>query len=361
MRVKLEQLAAHLGRGLTPVYLLFGEEPLLIEETADLIRFRARSQGFNEREVMHIERGFDWGQLQLAMGSLSLFTSRRLIELRMLGSAPGEQGAKVLQAYAESPGQDTLMLIIGGKLERRLQGAKWFSALERVGIMIQVLKVDLSLLPQWIEHRMHTKELYPTPEAVAALSERLEGNLLACAQEIDKLALLYPQGVIDINAVEEAVIDNARYDAFRLVESVLAGEVVQIPRILHGLRVEGVEPTVVLGALAWELRRLIRIASACAQGTPVDQALRDQRIWEQRKILSKRALRRHSARRWQTFLQRSSEIDYMIKGAAVGRPWEAILQLCLAIAGVELLPSSNGGLAMNQMAYDPLYGNKHLQ
>jgi DNA polymerase-3 subunit delta len=348
MRVKLEQLTVHLERGLTPVYLLFGDEPLLIEEAADLIRSRARSQGFDEREVMHVERGFDWGQLQQVIEGLSLFSSRRLIELRMSGSAPGEQGAKVLQTYAESPGQDTLLLIIANKFERRLQGTKWFSALERVGVMVQVLKVDLSLLPQWIERRMHAKRLCPTPEAVSALIERLEGNLLACAQEIDKLVLLYPQGVIDINAVEEVVADNARYDAFRLVESVLAGEVVQISRILRGLRAEGVEPTVVLGALAWELRRLVRIASACAQGMQLDQALREQRVWEQRKALSKQALRRHSARRWQTFLQRLSEIDYMIKGAEVGRPWEAILQLCLAIAGVELFPSSNGKSINNQ-------------
>lgn len=341
MRVKLEQLTAHLGRGLTPVYLLFGEEPLLIEEAADLIRSRARAQGFNEREVMYIERGFDWGQLQQAIEGFSLFSSRRLIELRLLGSVPSEQGAKVLQAYANNPGRDTLLLVIGNKLERRVQGAKWFSALERIGVMVRVLKIDLSLLPRWIEHRMHAKGLQPTSQAVVVLVERLEGNLLACAQEIDKLALLYPQGVIDIDAVEEVVADNARYDAFRLVEGALAGEVAQIPRILRGLRAEGVEPSIILGALAWELRRLARIANACAQGVQVDQALREQQVWERRRALSKQALHRHSARHWQAFLQRLSEIDYMIKGAAVGRPWEAILQLCLAIAGVELFPPND--------------------
>ncbi|MGR6035153.1 MAG: DNA polymerase III subunit delta [Candidatus Nitrosoglobus sp.] len=348
MKVKLEQLGAYLERGLTPVYLLFGDEPLLIEEAADLIRSQARSQGFNEREVIHIERGFNWGQLQQAIKGFSLFASRRLIELRVSGSAPSEQGAKVLQTYAENPSQDILLLIIGNKFERRLQGSKWFSALEQSGVMVQVPKLDLSLLPQWIERRMHAKRLRPTPEAVLVLAERLEGNLLACAQEIDNLALLYPQGVININAVEEAVTDNARYDAFRLVESVLAGRVVQIPQILGGLRAEGVEPTVVLGALAWELRRLVRIASACAQGMQLDQALREQRVWEQRKALTKQALRRHSARCWQIFLQQLSGIDYIIKGAALGHPWEEILQLCLAIAGVELFPLKDKRSSDNQ-------------
>jgi DNA polymerase-3 subunit delta len=348
MKVKLEQLGTYLERGLAPVYLLFGDEPLLIEEAADLIRSQARFQGFSEREVMHIERGFDWGQLQQAIKGFSLFASRRLIELRISGNAPSEQGAKVLQTYAESPGQSTLLLVIGNKLERRLQGSKWFSVLEQAGVMVQVPKLDLSLLPQWIERRMHAKRLRPTPEAVLALAGRLEGNLLACAQEIDNLALSYPQGVIDVNTVEKAVADSARYDAFRLVESALAGKVIQIPQILRGLRAEGVEPAVILGALAWELRRLVRIASACAQGVQLDQALREQRIWEQRKALSKQALHRHSARRWQIFLRQLSGIDYMIKGAALGRPWEEILQLCLAIAGVELFPLRNERSSDNQ-------------
>lgn len=336
MRLKLEQLATHLGRELAPLYLLFGEEPLLIEEAADLIRSQARTQGFNERQVMHVERGFDWGQLQLAIEGLSLFASRRLIELRMPGGAPAGSGARMLQACGASASQDTLLLIISGPLERRHQQAQWFSVLEQAGVVIQAAKVDLALLSQWIERRMLSKSLRPTSEAVAALVERLEGNLLACAQEIDKLALLYPEGTIDVNAVEQAVADNARYDAFRLVESALAGDVVQVPRIWRGLRAEGLEAPIVLGALAWELRRLARIARACAQGAPVEQALREQRVWGRRKALTKQALSRHPARRWQIFLQRLGEIDGMAKGAERGRPWEAMLQLCLAIAGVEL-------------------------
>ncbi|ADE13723.1 DNA polymerase III, delta subunit [Nitrosococcus halophilus Nc 4] len=344
MRVKLEQLAAHLERKIAPIYLLFGDEPLLIEEAADLIRAQARSQGFNEREVMHVDRGFDWGQLQLATESLSLFASRRLLELRLSGGGVGEPGAKALQAYGKDPSRDTLLLIISNKLERRHQGSSWFSLLEQAGVVVQVFKVDPSLLPRWIERRMQSKNLHPTPEAVTALAERLEGNLLACAQEIDKLALLCPEGTIDIHGVEEVVADSARYDAFRLVESALAGDVVRISRIWRGLRAEGVDPSVVLGALAWELRRLVRVATACAQGTPVDQALREERVWERRKALSKQALSRHAAYRWRIFLQRLSDIDRMIKGAAKGRPWEAILQLCIAIAGVELFPPCRGNL-----------------
>lgn len=338
MRVKLEQLAAHLRGELAPVYLIFGEEPLLIEEAADLVRAQARSEGFSERQVLHIERGFDWGQLQLAADGLSLFASRRLIELRMPGNSPGEQGARLLKAHAEKLSKDTLLLIISGKWERRTQGTQWFLALERAGVTVQIFKVDQLALPQWLERRMRAKGLRPTPEAVAALAERLEGNLLACVQEIDKLALLHPEGAVDAERIWETVADNARYDAFRLMEGALAGDVVQVPRILRGLRAEGVEITIILGAIAWELRRLARIAQACAQGAPVDQALREHRVWDKRKIPSKRALRRHSVRRWYIFLQRLGDIDRMAKGAAKGCPWEAVLQLCLAIAGAELFP-----------------------
>lgn len=345
MRIKLEQLAGHLRGELAPVYLIFGEEPLLVEETADLIRAQARLGGFSERQVLHVERGFDWEQLQLATESFSLFASRRLIELRMSASTPDGRGTRVLKAYTEKIAQGTLLLLIGGKWERRSQGAKWFLALERIGVAIQVFKVDRLALPLWLERRMHTKGLRPTSEAVVALVERLEGNLFACAQEIDKLALLYPEGIINTERVEEAVAEDARYDAFRLMESALAGDVAQVPRILRGLRAEGVEATVVLGAIAWELRRLARMAHACAQGMPVEQALREQRVWDKRKIVSKRALRRHSVQRWYQFLQRLSEIDRMVKGAAEGCPWEAALQLCLAIAGVELFPSRHSKLA----------------
>ncbi|ADJ27418.1 DNA polymerase III subunit delta [Nitrosococcus watsonii] len=341
MRVKLEQLAAHLERGtLAPVYLLFGDEPLLIEEGADLIRSRAQSQGFYEREVMHIERGFDWAQLQWATKGLSLFAARRLIELRLPKNAVSEAGTKVLRTYGENPSPDTLLLIISDKLERRHQVSRWFSALEQTGVVVQIFKVDISSLSRWIEHRLRSRSLSLTQEAVAVLVERLEGNLLACAQEIDRLALLFPKETIDASRVEEIVADNARYDVFRLMESALAGDVVQIARIWRGLQAEGVEPVIVVGALAWELRRLARMARACAQGKPVDQTLREQRVWERRKIMTKKALSRHSVHRWLLFLQQLGKIDCMVKGAVRGRPWEAILQLCLAIAGAELFPPS---------------------
>ncbi|BAW79902.1 DNA polymerase III subunit delta [Candidatus Nitrosoglobus terrae] len=333
MKIKLGQLDTYLRRGLSPVYLLFGDELLLIEETAELIRAQASAQGFNEREVMYADKGFNWEQLQQAIEGFSLFSSRRLIELRISGGSLGESGAKILQDYAKNIRQDTLLLIIGNRFDRRLQESKWFSALEQAGVMISIPKLDYEVLPQWIENRMRTKGLRPTPEAILALARRLEGNLLACAQEIDNLVLLHPKGVIDINIIEEAIANNARYDAFRLVECALAGKIVQVLQVLRGLRSEGVEPTIILGALAWELRRLVRITSAHAQGLSLDQALREQRVWEQHKSLIKQALRRHCARHWLIFLRQLSEIDYMIKGVTLGYPWEELLQLCLMIAG----------------------------
>jgi DNA polymerase III subunit delta len=342
MRIKLEQLAVHLGQKQAPVYLIFGEELLLIEEAADVIRVHARSQGFAEREVLYAERGFDWGRFQQAVVGLSLFSSRRLLELRLPSGIPGEQGASVLQAYAENGNQnDTLLLIIGDKWERRIQGSKWFLALEPLGVVIQIPRLESSGLPRWIESRMHTRGLRATPEAIVTLAEREEGNLLACAQEIDKLALLYPTEIINAQIIEESVTDNARYDAFRLIESALAGDVARLPRILQGLRAEGMEAPVVVGALAWELRRLARVANACAQGIAVEQALKQHHIWGPRQTLCKQALRRHGAYRWRIFLHQLSEIDRMVKGVASGCSWEAIFQLCLAIAGVELFPWGN--------------------
>lgn len=246
MKIKLGQLDTYLRRGLSPVYLLFGDELLLIEETAELIRAQASAQGFNEREVMYADKGFNWEQLQQAIEGFSLFSSRRLIELRISGGSLGESGAKILQDYAKNIRQDTLLLIIGNRFDRRLQESKWFSALEQAGVMISIPKLDYEVLPQWIENRMRTKGLRPTPEAILALARRLEGNLLACAQEIDNLVLLHPKGVIDINIIEEAIANNARYDAFRLVECALAGKIVQVLQVLRGLRSEGVEPTIIL-------------------------------------------------------------------------------------------------------------------
>jgi DNA polymerase III subunit delta len=334
MRVRPEQLEANLARGLRPVYLVSGDEPLLVQEAADAIRARARAQGHGERELMNVEAGFDWSALLAACESLSLFAERRLIELRMPTAKPGDPGARALEAYAARPAEDAVLLIVAGKLDAGAQKSKWLAALDAAGVIVQVWPVDARQLPGWIAARMRTRGMAPTAEAVALLAARVEGNLLAAAQEIDKLLLLHGTGAIDADAVAAAAADSARFDVYDLAGCVLEGDAARAVRILEGLRGEGVEPPLVLWALARELRGLAAMAFEVERGAPPDAVLGRHRVWEKRKPLMRRALQRHGAARWQALLRQCGRVDRVLKGAAPGRVWDELLQLTIHIAGV---------------------------
>jgi DNA polymerase-3 subunit delta len=333
MQLKPEQLAQHLKKGLAPVYLIHGDELLIVQEAADAIRAAARARGYSDREVFTVERDFDWNRLTEASNSLSLFAERRILEVRMPGAKPGEAGGKALRDYAARPAEDTLLLVVSGKLDAQQRKSKWVTDLEAAGAGIPVWPVDARALPQWIRARMQGRGLQPTPEAVELLAERVEGNLLACAQEIDKLALLVGAGPVDAAAVTAAVADSARFDVFGLVDSALAGEAGRSLRMLAGLRGEGVEPVLVVWALARELHTLAALAWETARGEPPGQVMARHRVWQTRQGPIGRALARHKLDTWLDLLARCARLDQTVKGQAPGNPWDELVQLCLLLAG----------------------------
>lgn len=336
MRLRIDQLAPHLARGLAPVYLVSGDEPLQVEEACDAIRAAARAQGYHERILFQAATGFDWSALAACTQNLSLFAERKLIELRLPGGKPGEAGGAALAAYAAQPASDSVLLVICPRLDAATQKSKWVSALDAAGMTLQVWPVEPRQLPEWIRRRLAARGLKADDEAVALLTERVEGNLLACAQDIEKLYLLYGAAGIDAAAVAAAVADNARFDIYALVDSALAGDGARSSRILEGLRAEGVDPVLVLWALVREVRALARMAYDCAQGAGVDQVLANHKVWEKRKGLVRAGLMRHKARAWQRMLLLAARIERIVKGALPGSAWDELLKLTLAMGGVRL-------------------------
>lgn len=336
MKLRPEQLDSHLRKDLRPIYLIAGDEPLQRQEAADAVRAAAREQGFAEREVFDAERGFDWNQLLQAAGSMSLFGERRLLDLRM-SPKPGDAGARVLAEYAARPPEDTVLLITCGKLERGR--AKWLQAVEAAGVLVQVWPLEVRALPAWIQARMRARGLQPSREAVALLADRVEGNLLAAAQEIEKLALLHGPGRLDADDVLSAVADSARFDVFGFVDAALTGQGERVARMLQGLRGEGVAPPLVSWALGREIRALASMAAEAASGEPLERIFARHRVWDRRKPLLRTALKRRPLAAWLQLVERAGRVERVVKGAAAGHPWDELLQLSLDLSGVKLFDS----------------------
>lgn len=340
-QVRSEKLEAQLKRGLAPVYFIYGDETLLVNECADAVRAAARAQGYSDRQVFSVESGFDWNSLLAASDSLSLFAERRILELRLPTGKPGKEGGRILREYAERPPEDTLLLIVSAKLESAARRSKWVQALDGAGVTVPVWPVEMAQLPAWIDRRMRAHGMHASRDALRLLAERVEGNLLACAQEIEKLYLLRGAGELDLDSVAELVTDSARYDVFGLVDAALKGDAAHAQRILAGLRGEGVEPVLVLWALTREIRALTAMARQLQGGTGLDQVLAAQRVWDKRKPLVAAALRRIRGRQWWQLLKRCTRIDRVIKGRAPGSAWDELLQLILRLSGATLPIATN--------------------
>lgn len=336
MRVKPEQLKAHLTRALAPVYLVCGDEPLQREESCDAIRAHARGKDYSEREILDVGANFDWDSLWRTTHTASLFAARRVVELRMPTGKPGNDGGEALTTYAARPAPDVILLIICPKLDAQAQSTKWFKSLEQAGVIVQIWPVEARAMPGWIEQRLRARGMLPTVAAVKILAERIEGNLLAAVQDVEKLYLLHGAAPIDIAEVNEAVMDNARFDIYDLADAALAGDALRAARIVHGLRGEGAEPVLVLWALSREIRSLVSMAYEGKKGMGLDAVLSKHRVWEKRKPIIKHALQRHKPSHWQRLLSWCARIDRVIKGAAQGNVWDELLQLSLAMAGVRL-------------------------
>jgi DNA polymerase-3 subunit delta len=324
-----DRLAAHLGKGpLAPVYLVAGEEPLIAGEACDAIRAAARREGYAEREVLFAERGFDWNQLRQAGASLSLFASRRVLEVRLPTGAPGAEGAAALAEYAARPADDTLLLVLSGAKPDR--NAKWTKALEAAGVFVPVYPVDAARLPEWLAARLRARGLEPTPEAVRLLAERTEGHLLAAAQEVDKLALLAEGGRVDAEAVEHAVADSARFDPFQLLDATITGKPERALRMLAGLRAEGEPPVLLLSILAKEFRSLAALAAEVQAGSSIQRVV--SRLWQMRQPAVTRALERGSVAFWRRAVQRAARVDQVVKGMRAGEPWDELTGLVAGVA-----------------------------
>lgn len=321
MRLRAEQLAQHLHKGLAPVYLVSGDEPLQLNEACDTIRNAAREAGAENREVMEAGSGFDWNSLLAEAASFSLFAEQKIIDLRIPNGKPGREGGKALAEYCSNPPPDTLLLLTLPKLDRQQQNSKWFKAIDKLGAVVQIWPVEVQQLPRWIGQRMHRAGLEPTQEAVQMLAERVEGNLLAAHQEIEKLLLLHGTGPIDAEQLASAVADSARYDVFELVDSALRAEPARCLHILEGLRGEGVAAPVVLWALHREIAQLGAIAVDGAKGVSVDHAMSRAKIWDKRKPLVRQAVGRLRPVQWLSLLDDCQAADAAAKGADPRDPW----------------------------------------
>jgi len=347
MRLNADQLTGQLQKGLLPVYLVFGDETMLVEESSDLIRQQARQQGANERQVWHVEGRFDWSQVQWQEQTMSLFDSQRLLEIRLPSGSPGKEGGEALRRFVEQPPVDTTLLIISGKIDKRSQKSKWFTELDRVGATIPIWPVELAHLPRWIGQRMQQRGLQGNQSISSLIAERVEGNLFAAAQEIEKLTLLCPDGQVSEQLVMASVADNARFQAFGLMDTVFMGQVAKIPRVISSLKAEGLDILSVFSAVSWSLHRVIDMATQLEQGVNIEQVFSGQKppVWEKAKPIMRQALARHNAQQWQCFLPQMANIDQAAKGRLQQCPWALLEILCLNVAGVKL-QSENEELAV---------------
>ncbi len=340
MKLNSAQLGKHLQGPLAAVYVVSGDDPLLCQEAADAIRAESRRKGFSERQVFHCDNSFDWNQLYEASASLSLFAEQRLIELRIPGGKPGDKGASALIDYLARPAEDTVLLISLPKLDGSTQKTKWAKALidGPHSQFLQIWPIEVAQLPNWIRQRLSQAGLAASQEAVELIAARVEGNLLAAAQEIEKLKLLSDGQPIDAAYVLAAVADSARFDVFGLIDATLNGDAGHALRMLEGLRGEGEEALFICAMLAREVRLLAGLAQQVSQGTALERAFAAARppVWDKRKPLLNKALQRHTARQFNQLLLDAQTVDAQIKGQAAGDPWISLANLCLQLSGQRL-------------------------
>ena len=329
------------GEPLRPVYLIAGEEPLLVQECADALRARARDEGYGEREVFEAGADFDWNTLAMGMASLSLFASRRLFDLRMPTGKPGREGSEAIRAYCENPPPDTVLMITALEWSKQHAG-KWSEAIAQVGHQVTIWPVRANELPDWLERRLRSRGLVAEPAALQLLAERVEGNLLAAAQEVEKLALLLHAGKSPTTAIDETtmaslVADSSRYDVFQLIEAALGGDVERTRRLVLALRAEGGQVPGLMPMIAMELIRLATLAQSAGEGGNLAQTMREMRVWESKQALYRRALQRHPSDRWQGFAGEAGRVDLMSKGRLSGDAWLALERLLVGIADARVV------------------------
>ncbi|MBU6493679.1 MAG: DNA polymerase III subunit delta [Burkholderiales bacterium] len=341
MQLRADSLEAQLGKSLLPLYTVYGDEALLVQEAVDRIRAAARAAGYAEREVLTCERGFDWGALGAAGQSMSLFGERKVLEMRIPTGKPGKDGAEALSRHAALRSDELLTIVTLPRLDAATQKSAWFGALEQHGAAVRVDAVERHRLPDWIGQRLslqgqRVENGESGKRALQFMADRVEGNLLAAHQEILKLGLLYPAGVLSFEQIQDVVLNVARYDVFKLNEALLAGDVPRLVRMLDGLRGEGEAAPLVLWALTEEIRTLAKMRRGLAAGKPMAALLREHRVWGPRERLMEQALKRVSEAELEAALMLAARLDRQVKGLRVaglpGDPWDGLLQLAMKIS-----------------------------
>ncbi|SHH55062.1 DNA polymerase III subunit delta [Massilia sp. CF038] len=335
MQLRIDALDGHLAKTIAPLYVISSDEHLLALEAADKIRRAARAGGYSERDVLTVERTFKWGELLAANQALSLFGDKKLIELRIPSGKPGKDGGAALQAYAKDLSPDNLTLITLPKLDWQTAKAAWVASLQQAAVYIEIPSIERAQLPAWIGNRLAAQGQSADRQGLDFIADRVEGNLLAAHQEIQKLGLLHEPGRLSFEQIHDAVLNVARYDVFKLSEAMLAGDPARLVRMLEGLKGEGEALPLVLWAVAEEIRTLLKLKSGMAQGRPLGVLLKEYRIWGPKERMMEPALRRISLATLEQALQDAAQVDKMIKGlrapAFAGDAWDAMLQLALKV------------------------------
>ncbi|MBI3349566.1 MAG: DNA polymerase III subunit delta [Burkholderiales bacterium] len=341
MQLRAEGLGAHLSKGLARVYTVHGDEPLLAQEAADQIRTAARAQGFGERQIFTVAGAyFDWAPVLAAAQAMSLFSERQFIEIRIPGGKPGKEGSEALQRYAEAAPDDVLTLVTLPRLDKTQLSSAWFTALDSNGVSVRVEPVERRSLPAWLAQRLKAQgQSVPEGEdgqrALTFFADRVDGNLLAAHQELQKLALLHPRGELTLAQIEAAVMDVARFDVFKLSEAVLSGAVPRLLRMLDGLEAEGEAAVLVHWTLAEDIRALARVRAALDAGRPLPLALREARVWGVKERLFERVAPRLDATQAGVLVQAAQVCDGLVKGLRhpdwPSDPWAALRRLALML------------------------------
>ncbi len=333
MQLKLDDLPDHLARGVRPLYVVHGDEPLLALEAGDAIRAAARAAGAAERDVLVAEPGFRWDAFLAVNANASLFGDRKFVDLRIPSGKPGVEGGRALEAFAARPNPDHVTLITLPRLDRATQASAWFAALAGAGATVAVYPVEREALPRWIADRLARQRQRASAETLAFLADRCEGNLLAARQEIEKLALLLPEGALEHAAVEAAVADVARYDVFELSEAWLAGDATRAVRVLRALEAEGEAATLAVWQFAEDVHALAAVTTLMRNGTPAAAAVRTARVWGRRQAAMERAARRVAPSLVAPLLVAAAALDALAKGIGRGNAWDDLETAALALAG----------------------------
>lgn len=331
MALKIEQLATSLQRGLAPIYLVGGEEPLLLQECCDQIREAARAQGFVERELLQVESGFDWSELQ-QVAAPSLFASQKIIDLRLRTGKPGRDGAKVLGEWADDPDPNIILLVSCEKWDAGSRKSKWASKLEKAGQRLDIWPIKAQELPGWLEQRMRQHGMQPEPDVLRILADRLEGNLLAARQEIDRLALIKGAGVVTVDDVMKVVADSSRFDAFTLAEHMLSGNLRDGLRVAAGLKRMDTPIPLLLGALLKELKTTEAFRLAMRAGEQETMVFRRLNIWYNRQSIVRAAARRLHTRKLYEAFKLLALMDRQSKGRAAGDAWQSLDSLLVQLS-----------------------------